>query len=87
MTSWREQLDKTLDDLRRERDLLRVQLHLGKEEMKQEWDKLEVKWAQLKEEGERLSDATRDVRGDLARAASQLASELKASYSRLRDKL
>ena len=87
MTAWREQLNKTLDDLRRERDLLRVQLHLGKTEIKQEWDKLEVKWAKLKDEGDRLSGATRDARGDLAKAASQLAAELKASYSRLRDRL
>ena len=87
MSDWREQFRTTLDDLRRERDLLRVQLHLGKAEIKREWDKLEQKWGELRQEGERLSDATRDARGDLAKAAGRLASELKASYARLRERL
>ena len=87
MASWREQFDRTLEDLKRERDLLRVQLHLGKAELRQEWDKLEEKRLKLREEGDRLSGATREAGGDLARAASRLASELKASYACLREHL
>ena len=39
-----DRLKQMLDELRAERDRMKVQIHLGKAEAKQEWEQMEVKW-------------------------------------------
>ena len=71
-------LDDILEDLKQKRDELRVQIHLGSKEAKEEWDELEEKMkafsrrAQLEQTTEGVSDAL-----------VNLGHEIKAGYKRL----
>lgn len=84
MTTAREELDKVLDQLKEQRDHIRVQLHLARAEVRDEWEVLEKRWEHLRAEmavvGREAGHAARDVG-----AAMQLvAQELKQGYDRIR---
>ncbi len=81
--------DDLIDELKQKRDELRLQIHLGSKEVKEEWEELEEKLdefsvkakqfaneAKLKETGEGLGDAL-----------GKLGEELKLGYKRIRDAL
>jgi hypothetical protein len=78
-------IDEMMADLKQKRDELRLQIHLGSKEAKEEWEELEEKMedfsartkkfakdAQLKETGEGLGEAL-----------GKLGHELKVGYERL----
>ena len=75
-------LDDLVEDLKRARDELRVQIHLASKEAQYEWHPLEEKMdgfapkAKLEETGE-----------GIGQALGQLGTELKTGYERLRDAL
>lgn len=72
-------LDDLLDDLKRRRDELRLQMHLASKELRDEWDELEDKMdefrrrAQFEETGKGVGSAL-----------ESLGHELKLGYDRLR---
>ena len=68
------------EDLARTRDELKLQLHLGGEEAKDEWEKLEKKWSKFSTDA-RLHETTTQV----GSALGKLGEELKNSYLHLRD--
>lgn len=81
--------DELIAELKQKRDELRLQIHLGSKEVREEWDELEEKLdefsakakqfaseAKLKETGEGLGDAL-----------GKLGDELKLGYKRIRDAL
>lgn len=81
--------DELIAELKQKRDELRLKIHLGSKEVKEEWDELEEKLdefsvkakqfaneAKLKETGEGLGDAL-----------GKLGEELKLGYKRIRDAL
>lgn len=73
-----------LDRLRRERDELRVRIHLAKLDLRQEWDALECKWDLVKA---RSGGALREARGagkEVGTAAGALLGEIREGYKRIR---
>ena len=72
--------DDLIDDLKRRRDELRVQMHLASKEIQEEWEDLEKKAqhflakAEIKKTGEGVGEALGD-----------LGEELKRGYERIRD--
>lgn len=81
--------DELVAELKQKRDELRLQIHLGSKEVREEWEELEEKLdefsakarqfaneAKLKETGEGLGDAL-----------GKLGDELKLGYKRIRDAL
>lgn len=74
----KEQLQGTLGELRTLRDEIRLDLHLGGMDLRDEWAKLEKR---LPDEGaiDRVKDATRE-------ALDALAKELRAFKERLRSR-
>jgi vacuolar-type H+-ATPase subunit D/Vma8 len=74
------EINDYLTGLKQIRDELRVQIHLAKKEVQEDWEELEDKMedmvakAQLAETGEGVSDAV-----------EQLGDELKLGYQRIRD--
>ena len=58
--------DELLAKLERERDELRVKLHLGRKDLESEWERLESRWHELKAvKGPALKDAMSDIAADL----------------------
>lgn len=76
------QLDR-VSQLKQLRDELRLKLHLAKAEARDEWEKAEAKWNQLRQELPRLDDAKDDAIDALTGSARRLASEIRQAYTRI----
>ena len=74
-----------LEDLKRMRDELELQLHLGKAEAKAEWDKLEVKWREYELRQHKIKNAAEDTGREVDAAMDMIGDELKKGYQRIRD--
>lgn len=89
---------KLVNRLKTERDELRLQLHLAKEDLADDWDRIEAKWDTL----ERKFDAAKDGVGsrleaaqkesaesgeDIRAAVDLLSSEISEAYQRIKSKI
>ena len=72
-------IHKFIDDLKRTRDELRLQIHLGSKEVRAEWAELEKRWHVFNAKAELDRTA-----GELSSAVHRLGSDLKEEYVRLR---
>ncbi len=81
------ELHTLIDDVKRQRDEVRVRLHLAKAEAKDEWDRLEAKFehvrGKLQVVGREAGKAAEDV-GSALRLAVE---ELQRGYQRVRQLL
>jgi len=87
MTDWRAKWQETLQDLEQKRDELRVQAHLAKAEAKEELARLETRVDELKARADKAGDQAHDAMEDVARKANIIASEMKESLARIKEKL
>lgn len=84
MDELRNLLKQKLADLERERDELRVRLHLAKAEARDEWDRLDARLAELRTRLDRVGDEAGGVFEDVGEAAKLLGDEIKTGFERLR---
>jgi len=78
--SWRERLA----DLERERDELRLKLHLAKADAKDEWARLEGKMDELRARARVAKGEASDAAEDIGDAARVLWDEIKEGFGRVR---
>lgn len=76
-----------IDQLRRVRDELRVQVHLGKAEAGELWDKLERRFAEAEARAKVLARRAEEPVQDVAEALRLLIDEIRGGYQKLRDML
>ena len=79
-----DDLKKMFDDLKQQRDEINVKLHLAKAEVRDEWDKLEPKWEEVKGKMANLSDVASQTAESVSVAAGLLADEIKQGYDRIK---
>jgi hypothetical protein len=83
----KERLADLVAKVKQERDELRLKVHLGSMEAKEEWKELEGKWQKLEsrmsETKQEAADKAREARANVA----LIADELGAAYRRIRDGL
>lgn len=84
MTMMRARLREMLEKLEQERDELRVRMHLGKAEAKEEWAKLEVRISELRVKIDKAGDEAGDVMEDVGAAAKILGEEIRDGFGRIR---
>jgi len=84
MATMRERLDEMLRRLEQERDELRVRLHLGKAEAKEEWDKLDARISELRGRLDRAGSEAGEAVDDIASAAKLLGEEIRSGFDRIR---
>ncbi len=77
-------IDKMLDELRKERDELRVKLHLAKMEAGEEWKKLDAKLTKLEAKTKELGTATAEASRDIGAAARILGEEIGSGFKKIR---
>ena len=82
-----DRLEELIQKLKTERDELRVQMHLAKAELRDEWEELEKKWSHAEEHFKDVLDQTRETAEDVRKAASIVAEELNEAFLRIRDRL
>jgi hypothetical protein len=76
---------RELDDLRRMRDELRVQAHLGKQEMRGRWEALERTFDTLESKARRTSRAAEEPLRQVEQDLRKLAADLREGYRQIRD--
>ncbi len=91
MSSWNERLDELLQSLERERDELRLKVHLASRDAKDEFAALETRLDALRE---RLTTASTEAKGTasevgdvMTETARKLADDLRVGYQKIRETL
>ena len=78
--------------LKRQRDELKLRIHLGGKDARAQWEKLEEKWHELEDWGEPLTSATKEAAGTAGEQAKKVtgaaldlvAREVRSGYQKLR---
>ncbi len=83
----KENLAEVWAKLRQERDELRVKMHLGTMEAKDEWDELEKKWQRFESKAAEAKDQVVETSREVGEGVELIAKELGAAYHRIRDGL
>ncbi len=80
-------IDEILEELKQKRDELRVQIHLASKEVKDEWEELEEKMEDFSGKARQFADDAKlkETGAGIGDALSQLGSELKRGYERIKD--
>lgn len=81
-----QKVKEELEGLRRLRDELRVQAHLGKAEARERWEHLEKRWEHLEGRLATLRRESREPLHDIGEAARNLLDEIREGYRHLRDR-
>jgi len=84
---WRAKWQQVLADLERERDELKLKLHLAKAEGRDEWARMDQKLSELRFRAEAAGTEARDAMDEVGEAARKLAEEIKAGFDRVRKTL
>ena len=83
----KEDLAEVWAKLRQERDELRVKIHLGTMEAKEEWEELEGKWQHLESRAAEKKDEVVEASREVGEGVQLIAKELGAAYHRIREGL
>jgi predicted nucleic acid-binding Zn-ribbon protein len=75
-----DDLEKVVQNLKTLRDEIKVQLHLAKAELKDEWEELEPRFEEMEEKLGEAAEGTRQT-------VNVIAEELTAAYRRIKDRL
>ncbi len=84
MKTPREEITRMIDELRAQRDMLRVRLHLAGAEAREEWEALEKRWEHLRARATVVGREATESAENVGTALRQVADELKQGYERLR---
>jgi len=87
MSDWNDRLRSQVDELRGLRDDLKLQVHLGKLEARERFEKTEKDWGHLEAKLKQLADASRESADDVGEAARLLADEIREGYRHVRSLL
>lgn len=79
-----DRFQKELDALRQVRDELRLQIHLGANEAKEVWERMEKKWAELEAKARFVRREAEEPLREVGEAARKLAEEIRHGYERIR---
>ena len=86
-----DKLGDIIESLTRERDELRVKMHLGSLDAKDEWEALEKKWdhwiAEAKVQSKPLREVIEDSAKDVGSALDLVLDEVKSGYERIKSQL
>jgi uncharacterized protein YjbJ (UPF0337 family) len=83
----KEDFTEFVENLKTQRDELKVRMHLAAADAKDEWDKLEGKWNHFEAKAKQVGDQASDVSKDVWAAAKDLGAEIKEGYERIRKTL
>lgn len=87
MSEWSDRWQAILTDFERQRDELKVRVHLAKAEAREEMVKLEEKMDILRQRAMSAGSEAKDALKDIGGAAEQLANEIRIGLDRIRKTL
>lgn len=80
MNEAREKIDSMIKELRKEAEVLRVELQLAKMELGDEWEKIESRLMKLEAKASEIGEATADASEDVWEAAKLLGDEVRKGF-------
>jgi|COG998Drversion2_1049125.scaffolds.fasta_scaffold969363_2 uncharacterized coiled-coil DUF342 family protein len=83
----RKAIANLISKLKQERDELALQMHLGKEDLKDEWDAVQHKLDQLNHRFEPLNKAVAETSEDVWESLKLVGEEIKEGFHRIRKSL
>ena len=83
----KDKIEDRIDTLRMQRDELKVQMHLASMELRDEWDKLEHKWAHYSDRTRELKKAVEPTMEDVHCSLAMLGDELSEGYQKIKNAL
>jgi hypothetical protein len=87
MTEQRSQTANLISSLRKQRDELKLQIHLGSKEAKQEWKNLDAKFQAMMADYEPVKNAVDQTAIDVWESLKLVAGEIKDGFHRIRKSL
>jgi serine phosphatase RsbU (regulator of sigma subunit) len=87
VSEWSDKFAEEIEELRRVRDELRVQMHLARQEAKERWEHLEKRWQSLEARLKVVREGSRESLGDIGEAGKALVEEIKHGYRHVRSLL
>ncbi|MGJ8686808.1 MAG: hypothetical protein ACSHWQ_04965 [Spongiibacteraceae bacterium] len=87
MSALKKEIQDLLDELKTQRDLLSLKIHLAKAEVGDEWQELEGKYEHFKVQSKRVSDDLRDTADALTDDLKELGDDLREGYNRVKQSL
>lgn len=87
MPALKKEMHDLLDEVKTQRDLLSLKIHLAKAEVGDEWQELEGKYAHFKMQSKRLSEDLRDTADTLSDDLKELGDDLREGYKRVKRSL
>lgn len=75
------------EQLKTQRDELKVRMHLGKAELQDEWKEMEDKWESAQDKFEEFIEDTGEAAKDVQGVAKIIGEEISAAYARIKDRL
>ena len=82
-----EKMESLVEKLQQERDELKLKMHLAKADAREEWEKLEERWAGAKARLGDASDEASEITEPVKEAARDLLEEIRQGYRRIRERL
>lgn len=86
-TQAQDRIHKLVQDLKRQRDELRLRVHLASLELRKEWDRMDDKFAELNRRSQPVRAAVGESAEDVWQAVKQLGAEIKEGFDRIRKAL
>lgn len=83
MSEQNNSFDDIVNELKKERDELRVKLNLAKMDASDEWEKVEHQLEKLELKAKEIGSATADATGEIAAAAKLLAEEVRDGFKNI----
>lgn len=80
----KQELKDLMAKLRQERDELRVQAHLMKAELRDEWQETEQRFEKFRSKADHVLDTAGDASVDMAKSARDLGHEIAEGFRRIR---
>lgn len=77
-------LKNEVDELKRVRDELKVQAHLGKAEAKETWNRLEAHWPTVENKIKEIEASAVDLADELVESTKSLVDEIRQGYQKMR---
>lgn len=82
-----ESVEKLFAGLKEQRDELRLQMHLAKADLKEEWEGLERKWEHVESRLDAAGHEAKESAEDVGAALAQVGEEIGQAYKRIKRSL
>jgi archaellum component FlaC len=81
----RQDIQEKIAALKQQRDELKLHLHLAKAEARDEWNRLEEKWEDIRIKAENVCEEAGKTAGSVSTALVMALEEIKKGYERIRN--